>query len=395
MHREEQQAGTTIASSLLLFIALTLPATAGEPGAQLQGGAVVGQAKSIPPLPRSSFIASAVFDKFRLHKGDGDMWPLTWAADGNLYGGAGDNSGSPMNLWRISGAPIWSLIVERVDNLPMDPAVYCQKPNVDPKRGIKPASLLSVNGVLYFAVENHNYGDNPQFNRQHNLNAWIITSTDFGKTWNRKATPQDFFTGRLASPHFLQFGQDYSGARDDFVYAYFPAADDGASYWENGDYILLGRVPKDKILVREAWEFYTGTHKSSAPIWQKNHNLAEPVFRYCHMTGENHVSYNKGIGRYLMGNYGFIDENGNPRPYHQHWPESTYPSQLTLYEAPEPWGPWSLFYQDNNWGTYGDYQPSFPTKWMSEDGKTLWMVSAGSYDDYNFTVQKLTLVLAK
>ena len=395
MDREKWLTIATVVPSLVLSISLTLPAATGEGDAQPKGGAAVGQAKSIPPLPKSSFITGAVFDKFRLHKGDGDMWPLTWAADGNLYGGAGDNSGSPMNFWRISGAPIWSLIVELVDNLPMNPAIYCQKPNVDRKMGIKPASLLSVGGVLYCAVENHNYGDNPQFNRQHNINAWIITSTNFGKTWNRKVTPEDFFTGRLASPHFLQFGQDYSGARDDFVYAYFPAADDGQSYWENGDYILLGRVPKDKILVREAWEFYTGTHKSGAPIWQKNDKLAEPVFRYPRMTGENHVSYNKGIGRYLMGNYGFIDENGNPRPYHQHWPESTYPSQLTLYEAPEPWGPWSLFYQDDNWGTYGDYQPSFPPKWMSEDGKTLWMVSAGSFDDYNFTVQKLTLVLAK
>jgi hypothetical protein len=395
MDREKWLTIATVASSLVLSISLTLPAAAGEADAPPQTAPAEIQGKPVPPFPKSSLIQGAIFDKFRLHKGDGDMWPLTWAADGNLYGGAGDNSGSPMNFWRISGEPIWSLIVQLVDNLPMDPAIYCQKPNVDRKMGIKPASLLSLNGVLYFAVENHNYGDNPQFNRQHNINAWIITSTDFGKTWNRKVTPEDFFTGRLASPHFLQFGQDYSGARDEYVYAYFPAADDGNSYWENGDYILLGRVPKEKILVREAWEFYTGTYKSGAPIWQKNDKLAEPVFRYPLMTGGNHVSYNKGIQRYLMGNYAFIDGNGNARPYHQHWPESVSPSQLTLYEAPEPWGPWSLFYQDDNWGTYGDYQPSFPTKWMSEDGNTLWMVSAGSYDDYNFTVQKLTLVLAK
>lgn len=29
------------------------------------------------------------------------MWPVTWAADGNLYAAAGDNSGSPMNFWKI------------------------------------------------------------------------------------------------------------------------------------------------------------------------------------------------------------------------------------------------------------------------------------------------------
>ena len=31
---------------------------------------------------------------------------------------------------------------------------------------------------------------------------------------------------------------------------------------------------------------------------------------------------------------------------------------------------------------------------MSKDGKTMWMVSAGTFDDYNFVTQSLTLVTA-
>jgi hypothetical protein len=73
--------------------------------------------------------------------------------------------------------------------------------------------------------------------------------------------------------------------------------------------------------------------------------------------------------------------------------ESNYRSQLTLYEAPEPWGPWSLFLRNDNWGTYGDYQPSFPTKWMCDNGRIMVMVSSGTWDDYNFTAQKLTVRL--
>lgn len=348
---------------------------------------------SVPSYPKSSLITKVILGKHRYHKGDGDMWPLTWAADGNLYGGAGDNMDSPMNFWKIVGEPPRYYLVH-LDNLPIDPKVFCQRSNVDQKWGVKPAGLLSINSVLYFAVELMNYGDKPSFNRQRNINAWIITSTDFGKTWNRTATSTDFFTGQLASPHFLQFGQDYVRSRDEFVYAYFPAADDGNSYWENGDHILLGRVPKGEILVRGAWEFYIGIDETNNPIWSKDDDRAVPIFRYPHMTGENHVSYNQGIERYIMGNYSFVDENVNPRPYHQlKWPTSVYPSQLTLFEAPEPWGPWSLFYQNNNWGTYGDYQPNFPTKWMSEDGRTMWMVSAGTFDDYNFTVQKCIIEL--
>jgi len=348
----------------------------------------------VPEYPRSRLITGVIPDKYRFHKGDGDMWPVTWAADGELYGGAGDNSHSPMNFWKIVGEPKtgWGVCLFLIDNMPIEVQKYCQVPPADAKSGVKPAGLLSVEGVMYFAVEAMNYGENPEFNRQRNIHGWIITTEDYGKTWNREATPTDFFTGRLSSCHFLQFGRDYEGARDRYVYAYFPGADDGNSYWENGDYLLLGRAPKDRILDRSAWEFVVEVQEKAEPVWAADGDKAVPVFRYPSMTGEDHVSYNRGLGRYLLGNYAFIDGEGRPRPYHQGpFPESCLRSQLTLFEAPEPWGPWSLFYQDDDWGTYGDYQPNFPTKWMSEDGRTVAMVSSGSQDDYNFTVQNLTL----
>jgi hypothetical protein len=246
---------------------------------------------------------------------------------------------------------------------------------------------------LIVGVECMNYGDNKAFNRQRNLNGWIITSKDWGRTWNCDATPTEFFKERLSSCHFLQFGRDYVGARDNYVYAYFPGiGDDGRSYWENGDYILLGRVPRQKLPDRSAWEFCVGVDKSNRPSWSADDSKAYPVFRFPLMCGEDHVSYNAGIKRYILGNYSFLNEQGSPLPYH-HKP---YPrrSQLTLFEAPEPWGPWSLFHRDDCWGTYGDYQPSFPTKLMSADGREMIMVSAGTWDDYNLTTQRLRLVLA-
>ena len=92
-----------------------------------------------------------------------------------------------------------------------------------------------------------------------------------------------------------------------------------------------------------------------------------------------------------MGNYSFIDEELHPRPIHQMGYPESHISQLTLYEAPEPWGPWKLFHRDDDWGTYGDYQPNFPTQWMTEDGRIMYLVSSGSWDDYNLTVQKMAV----
>ena len=130
-----------------------------------------------------------------------------------------------------------------------------------------------------------------------------------------------------------------------------------------------------------------------SPSWSSRESDAQPVFRYYKMTGANHVVYDPGIGRYLMGNYSFIDRELHPRPIHQLGYPASSISQLTLFEAPQPRGPWQLLYRNDDWGTYGDYQPNFPTKWMTADGRLLYMVSSGSWDDYNFVVQKLALRL--
>lgn len=321
-----------------------------------------------------------------------------------MYAGAGDNRLSPMNFWRIRGGPDFSQrthhndwFVDLVDNLPLDPAVYCTDPRVDSLMGLKPAGLIDIGGRLHFAVETQNYGQDPTFNRQTNIEGWIITSDDYGLTWDRNATEQtEFFSGRVASCHFLQYGQG-SATPDGWLYAYFPgASDDGCSYWENGDYVLLGRVAPELVLDRAAWQFWVGVRPDGHAVWSDDEQDARPVFEYPRMTGENHVSYNAGIGRYIMGNYSFLDDDGNPRPYHQGSRHSTVGhSQLTLFEALNPWGPWSLFHRDDNWGTYGDYQPAFPVKWMFNSGHTMFMVSSGSFDDYNYTVQRLDLELAE
>jgi hypothetical protein len=206
--------------------------------------------------------------------------------------------------------------------MPVDPAIYCRDSRVDSAWGVKPAGLIECDGTLYFGVQAQNYGTDPTFRRQTNIHGWIITSRDYGQTWDREATPIDFFTGRTASCHFVQYGQANRGAPDGYVYAFFPGVGyDGNSYWDNGDFILLGRVPAKEIVRRDAWQFWAGA-AGALPRWSGDVSAALPVFEYPSMTGENH-----------------------------------------------------------------------PTKWMQEDGRTMWMVASGSYDDYCFTAQKISIEL--
>jgi hypothetical protein len=85
------------------------------------------------------------------------------------------------------------------------------------------------------------------------------------------------------------------------------------------------------------------------------------------MMGQNAVHYNAELGRWLIANYGFVNEAGNPSPWHQQpWHTHSTPrrTQLLLLEAPEPWGPWSVFHRDDDfgaaWNGSGAYGTTFP-----------------------------------
>jgi len=283
--------------------------------------------------------------------------------------------------------------------------------------GVKPTSLLSVDGDVYWGITCMDYGDEPRFKRQHNYYAWIAKATDtHGAGWNYTATSTHFFTGRLAAPMFIQYGQDYRDAVDGFVYAHFPYATDqytgGAaqSFWNNNDDVLLGRVPKSDILNRSRWEFWTGTDDDDdddadgGNSWASDETKAVSVMRYPQMIGMNQVNFHRPSGRYLLANYGFIDLDGRPRPWHQKPEVKRHRTQLMLFEAPQPWGPFFKFHRDDDWrfpdGSGGAYCPVFPPKWMG--ATTAWMVSAQccakgdgangigpNPHHYNFSAQRL------
>ena len=63
---------------------------------------------------------------------------------------------------------------------------------------------------------------------------------------------------------------------------------------------------------------------------------------------------------------------------------------LGVYDAPEPWGPWTAVYYTERWDTGPGETGCFPTKWMSADGRTVHLVFSG---DDAFSVRKATLIL--
>jgi hypothetical protein len=78
-------------------------------------------------------------------------------------------------------------------------------------------------------------------------------------------------SGKFEPRAFVNYGPDYAGARDDYVYIYGR---------DQSDYSLLfpARTPKDRITDRLAYEFYAGTDGNHNPVWNTDISTRKAVF---------------------------------------------------------------------------------------------------------------------
>jgi hypothetical protein len=51
---------------------------------------------------------------------------------------------------------------------------------------------------------------------------------------------------------------------------------------------------------------------------------------------------------------------------------------LELYQAAAPWGPWTLFHTQQ-FEPQGWYNPSIPSKFISPDGRQIWLFVCGDW----------------
>ena len=205
-----------------------------------------------------------------------------------------------------------------------------------------------VDGVLYLWVRNVG-------------NSQLLWSKDHGRTWKTGFKLESGF----GSPTFLNFGRDYHGSRDDYVYTY---SQDGPSAYESDNQLALARVPKNKITDRAAWEFFQRLDEDGHAVWTADIDQRGPVFTYTANCRRSDVVYNPGIHRYLLALA--YDASGN-------W---------GIFDAPEPWGPWMTVFHNyvaesaansSPWGIPGTHGYRLPAKWISRDGLTMTLVFSG------------------
>ena len=350
-------------------------------------------AQTVTP-PQSKFFSTYAEERYSTYQmaGNGDLWPSCWAEDDNLYAANGDGTAF------TSGTTSYDMAVSRIGGMPPSLTGTTVATNVGtnwsgPNYNRKPTGMLCRGGAIYLAFQNLNFmtfDDAPA--------ASIAKSTDQGATWTWDTsapmfgTPSNAANGKaykFTTIFFLDYGRDSEYAIDGYVYAY--GLDNN---WRSQETMYLARVPAKNVQKRAAWEFYAGNDAAGTPTWSSDITKKLPVLTdnrllYPVMTGtacppnqqviaQGGVTYDEPLQRYIFSS----------------WSCSTH----ELYEAPQPWGPWKHF-GSTDFGPLrlpqnrGQYGTSIPSKYISADGKTLYLQSnvCCSGDSYTFSLRKLYL----
>lgn len=356
----------------------------------------------------STFFATSMIEEADNYStaSDGDLWPGAWSNDDSIYLANGDGKGfnpsgtsADIVVSKITGGNpdsrniVGQRIADSVGRVWADPAQYNRKPT----------GMVSVNGVLYMAVQDLKTGTGAFDDAP---NATILKSTDHGATWTYNTANPMFSNHIFTTVYFLDFGKDgvvnVPGTDDVYVYAYgtdYNWRDSFSGSVTDPTNLFMARIPRNSDLQNiNNWQFYTGDLNGNAS-WSTGGNISAkvpvmtstrrvypnvtPGFRAGdprNMTeiSQGSITYNKPLNRYIYCS----------------WTEYTF----EFFEAPNPWGPWKRFLS-KDFGDYpwtdtknGGYTTVMPSKYISADGKKMWVNAntfMGGIQNYNFSLRPL------
>ena len=321
---------------------------------------------SEPPYPKSSVISGISFDwETHMREAIGsDIWAITWADDDHQYASWGDGGGFggtdtdgrvSIGIARIKGS------YDDYEGV----NVYGGKDAENPGKPIGYSwGIICLDGILYiWAGESRSE---------------IYYSKNSGATWETAGWNLGPPVGPFGMSTFLNFGKNYEGAMDNYVYVY--GTTKKRRWYSSTDGVLLARVPKNKILLRNAYEFFHGHDRTGNSVWTDDIEKASPSFRWPKMV---HwcvsVAHVPEIHRYLLCfNAGEFNKT----------------SRLVIFDAPKPWGPWSLVADERNFGGSGyTFSYHFAPKWWRNGGREFTLVYSGTRenDSWNTVTGKLSL----
>ena len=335
--------------------------------------AVMGCFVRQAPCPPSPVITGIAWDPpariSRLARGgkrkDGsDNWPMTWADDGHLYTAYGDGYGFEPQLDEKLSLGLGVVVGGPEDFKGLNIRSRTGEFRGPGPEGEKASSLLMVEGVLYIWVRNADHKGG-----QSRL-GW---STDRARSW----TWCDWVLAEFGHPAFVNYGKNYEKARDEYVYI---VSHDHPSAYETVNHFVLMRVPREGLRGRDQYEFFQEIDGHGEPVWSPRIEERGAIFTHPGQCRRSSISYNAGLGRYLWWQQLTVDGS-----------DTRFDGGFSLYDAPEPWGPWSTVFFIDQWDVGPGDLGCFPTRWMSANGKEIHLVFSS---EDNFAVRRALLKVA-
>ena len=303
-------------------------------------------------------------------RSNGDLWYSTWGNRGTLYMSWGDGSGLPSA--QKSKPILYDLGITRTSlsppnfsgtNVYTDDIQEWDYTKIDDD---KPASLLYLDGKLYGHFHSKRFISRETFSLTESDVGYIAVSIDDGESWtkhidNSPWTKKD--NSKFRSMFFINMGQNYGLNQDGYVYAFGMGKE-----WEWNGPLYLTRVRKENILDYTSYEYFNGMKKGQ-PQWSLSQNDATPIHEDLIVDAQISSMYHEGIGRYLIL------------------------SSTSVYDAPNPWGPWTYAgkWIEKDW--FGYMPGIIPANTGTKD---FWFTISGQPElgfdiDYNLNFGKITM----
>ena len=321
----------------------------------------------VPPSPVIAAIQWAPKESIRRDAQDGDNWPVTWADDDALYTTWGDGTGFvpkvdsklSCGFARVDG---WAGRLQRVQHS-FQRRTIGSRPRRQKRLG---DPVCRGHAVLVDGSCRPGGCDHP---------ARLVARPCYDVDVCRLVIPRVWPGG------LRELSEGLRRARDEFGYAY--SHDDRAD--TPADRFILMREPKSRLR-SAAWEFFAKHDGFGQPVWTHDSDERGAVFENEGACLRSAMTYCAPLKRYLWWQH-------IPQP---HWSDTSdrgdtrFTGGFAVYDAPEPWGPWTTAYFTPQWdvgpGEHGD----FPTKWISADGCRLHLAFSG---DDCFSVRSCRVVL--
>ena len=366
------------------------------------------------PFERSQTLTGIFFTGRHSDYRCGDTFYPSWASDGNMYSPWTDGKTDGIVCQSGMGANAHTghavMIGDDPPTLIIKNTSPPKKAGAKPYNGRYPCGSLVHNGIWYYGT----YCLGPAGSTKHKGFTWnwpnlgpmpgFQISRDMGKTWEPSPhspekplfpEPQVFLGPvKMGAPHFVDFGRNMKHSPDGKAYllgmgamandpkprpCVKPAAGGGFEVqdcdtdfahanlsWITADQVYLARVKPSPETINDikAYEFFAGHSANGKPVWTGDFEKIKPLIEWNNNMGCVTATWVPGLKKYLM----CITDG---------WPTVAKMDSYIL-EADTLTGPWRMVVYLKDFGEQA-YFLNFPSKFISEDGRTLWLCYSANF----------------